>query len=177
MDAYQCIRTLRAVRSFRPDALSREAIERILQAGRWSGSSKNTQPWQFVVVQERARLEALSRCGAYAGHLAGAACGIVVVGEPGAGSLDLGRCAQNMMIAAWNEGIGSCIASLHDEGTARDILGGVPADHGVRTAISFGYPAPPDDLIQGRPRASVLPRLGRRPLAELVHWEQWTARG
>jgi hypothetical protein len=52
----------------------------------------------------------------------------------------------------------------------------VPADHGVRTAISFGYPAEPDDLIQGRPRASVLPRLGRRPLAELVHWEQWTAR-
>jgi hypothetical protein len=46
----------------------------------------------------------------------------------------------------------------------------------VRTAISFGYPAEPDDLIQGRPRASVLPRLGRRPLAELVHWEQWTAR-
>ena len=96
MDAYQCVRTLRSVRSFRPEALSREAIERILQAGRWSGSSKNTQPWQFVVVQERARLEALSRCGAYAGHLAGAACGIVVVGEPGAGSLDLGRCAQNV---------------------------------------------------------------------------------
>ena len=96
MDAYQCVRTLRAVRSFRPDALGSEAIEHILQAGRWSGSSKNTQPWQFVVVQERARLEALSRCGAYAGHLAGAACGIVVVGEPGAGSLDLGRCAQNV---------------------------------------------------------------------------------
>jgi nitroreductase len=81
-----------------------------------------------------------------------------------------------MMLAAWNEGIGSCIASLHDERTARDILGGVPADHGVRTAISFGYPAPPDDLIQGRPRASVLPRLGRRPLNDLAHWEQWTAR-
>src|SRR5437763_13832999 len=112
MDAYQCIRTLRAVRSFRLDALSREALERILQAGRWSGSSKNTQPWQFVVVQERARLEALSRCGAYAGHLAGAACGIVVVGEPGAGGLDLGRCAQNMKLEVWNVGIGWCCSRL-----------------------------------------------------------------
>src|SRR5438094_1216637 len=176
MDVYRCVRTLRAVRSFRPDALSREAIEHILQAGRWRGSSKNTPPWQFVVVQERATLETLSRCGAYAGHLAGAACGIGIAGEPGAGSFDRGRCAQNMMLAAWNEGIGSCIASLHDEGTARGVLGGVPADHNVRTAISFGYPAPPDDLIQGRPRTSVLPRLGRRPLHDLVHWEQWTAR-
>src|SRR5438552_17848662 len=99
MDAYQCVRTLRAVRSFRPEALSREAIERILQAGRWSGSSKNTQPWQFVVVQERARLEALKRCGAYADHMAGAASDIAIVSQPRAGHSALGRHAQNMMLA------------------------------------------------------------------------------
>jgi len=176
MDSYECIRTLRSVRSFRSDTLERAAIKRILQAGRWSGSAKNMQSWQFVVVEDRATLEALSRCGGYASHLAGAACGIVIVGEPDIWSFDLGRCAQNMMLAAWNDGIGSCIATLDNEEAARTVLGGVPADHDVTTGISFGYPNLPDDLIEGKPRQAVLPRLNRRTLDELVHWGRWNAR-
>jgi nitroreductase len=177
MDTYHCVRTLRSVRAFQPDALPREAIERFLEAGRWSGSAKNTQLWQFVVIQDRATLEALSHCGAFAGHLAGAACGVVIAGEPEIWSFDLGRCAQNMMLAAWNDGIGSCIATLSDQPAARAVLGSVPEEHDVSTGISFGYPAQPDDLIQGQPRRSTLPRLGRRPLGELVHWERWNSRG
>lgn len=80
-----------------------------------------------------------------------------------------------MMLAAWDEGIGSCIASLTDEEAARGVLGGVPADHVVHTALSLGYPAGGDGLIAGKPRAAVLPRLGRRSLDEVVHWEQWNA--
>lgn len=71
METTQCIRRLRAVRTFRADPLPTEALQRILEAGRWSGSSKNTQFWQFIVVQDRTRLAALAQLGAYAGHLAG----------------------------------------------------------------------------------------------------------
>ncbi len=174
-DAYECVRSLRAVRTFQPDPLSRESIERILQAGRWSGSAKNTQQWEFIVVEDRATLQALSRCGAFAGHLAGAACAIVIAGGPGIWAFDLGRCAQNMMLAAWSDDIGSCIGTLSDEAAARVALGGVPDEYDVKTAISFGYPVPQDDLIQGQPRNAVLPRVGRRSLTELVHWGRWNA--
>jgi nitroreductase len=177
VDAYRCLRTLRAVRNFGSEPLPAEAVTRILQAGRWSGSAKNTQKWQFVVVDDRATLQALSRCGDFASHLAGAACAIVMVGEPGVWAFDLGRCAQNLMLAAWSDGIGSCIATLHRQEDARRVLGGVPADHDVATAISFGYPARPDDLIEGQPRRSVLAHINRRPLGELVHWGRWGAAG
>ncbi|GAC1428034.1 MAG: nitroreductase family protein [Chloroflexota bacterium] len=173
MEAFECVRSLRAVRHFNSQPVERATIERILQGGRWSGSAKNTQHWQFVVVRERDTLAALSRCGDYASHLAGAPCGIVLVGEPGVWAFDLGRCAQNMMLTAWNEGVGSCIATLNHGEQARAALGGVPPNHDVSTAISLGYPAPADDLIEGQPRRAVLPTLGRRSLAEIVHWDRW----
>lgn len=55
-------------------------------------------------------------------------------------------------------------------------FGGVPADHAVHIALSLGYAAEGDDQSAGQPRAAVLPRVGRRGLDELVHWEQWTSR-
>ncbi len=151
-----------------------DVLEHILQAGRWTGSAKNVQPWQFVVVRDRQTLEQLSTCGRYASHLKGAAFAIVIVTQPGWGSsFDAGRCAQSMMLAAWAEGVGSCIASMSDEACARSALG-VPEPNEVITAISFGYPkkdAP--KTIEGQPREDVLAQIGRRPLNEIVHWEHW----
>ena len=174
MDTHQALKTLRAVRQFEERPLPDEVVEQILQAGRWTGSAKNIQPWQFVVVRQRETLVKLAGCGHYASHLKGAALGVVIVTSASwNGAFDVGRCAQSMMLAAWNEGVGSCIASFHEEGCARQALG-IPDDFRAQTSISFGYPqkdAPP--MIEGQPRDAVLASVGRRPLAEMVHWEQW----
>ena len=160
--AYQTILACRSIRHFTDTPISEDAVTRILQAGRWAGSAKNTQPWQFVVVREREALHQLAACGYYASHLRGAAAAVVLVTSSGRwADFDAGRAAQNMMLAAWTMGIGSCIASLHDEAQAS-------------IAISFGYPlkdAPQE--IEGRPREEVLATVGRRPLEKLVHWETW----
>ncbi len=173
MDPYQLILSLRAIRHFTDQTIPDEVIERILQAARWTGSAKNTQPWQFVAVQNRQTLKDLSECGAYASHLAGAAIGIILGTPPSYAAFDAGRVAQNMMLAAWSEGVGSCIASLSNEAKARTILH-MPNSYQAHTAISFGYPEPnAPHTIEGQPMQNVLARMGRRPLSELVHWEHW----
>jgi nitroreductase len=173
MDPYQMILSLRAVRHFTDQSIPDEVLERILQAARWTGSAKNTQPWQFVVVRDRQMLKDLAVCGAYASHLAGAALGVVLATPPGYALFDAGRVTQNMMLAAWTDGVGSCIASFHDEAKARSLLG-IPGDFQAHTAISFGYPQPDaPHTIEGKPIKDVLAYVGRHPLSELVHWEKW----
>jgi len=173
MDAYQLLVTLRAVRHFTEQPLPDDVLNRILQAARWTGSAKNTQPWQFVVVRQRETLQELAGYGRYASHLAGAAVGIVIVTPPGFALFDAGRVAQNMMLAAWADGVGSCIASFSEEGKARARLG-IPEGFQAHTAISFGYPLPEAPrTIEGLPREQVLASVGRRPLEELVHWERF----
>ena len=172
MDVYQAILSLRAVRHFTDQPLSDDVIKRILQAARWTGSSNNEQSWQFVVVRQRSMLENLAAC-TYTSHLGRAAMGIIIATPSGSGLFDVGRVAQNMMLAAWGDGVGSCIASFRDAAAACSLLG-IPDSFQAAIAISFGYPqedAP--HTIEGRPMKEVLARVGRRPLRELVHWEKW----
>lgn len=173
-EAYETILTCRSVRHFTGASIPDHTLTRILQAGRWAGSAKNVQPWHFVVVRKQETLDRLAACGRYASHLRGAAAAVVLVTSPGTWTdFDAGRAAQNMMLAAWTEEVGSCIASLHDEACARDVLG-VPASLQARIAISLGYPlenAP--KTIEGRPREDILVSVGRQPFEKLVHWETW----
>jgi nitroreductase len=169
MDTYQTILSLRSVRQFdlsRP--IDEAALQRILQAGRMSGSSKDSQPWWFLVVQDRERLQALSKTGDYAQHVAGAAFAIAVVFDPKfyRGEFDSGRTVQNMMLAAWNDGIGSCIASMHREDDCKAVLG-VPRELRLQHIISFGYPRPVDQSIPA------VQKRRRKPLNEIVMSERW----
>ena len=170
MDTYQTVVTLRSVRQFdlgRP--IDKAALQRILQAGRMSGSSKDTQPWWFIVVQDRATLQALSKTGDYAQHLAGAAFAVAIVFDPKfyRGEFDSGRTAQNMMLAAWNDGIGSCIASMHREDDCKAVLS-VPPEYRLQHIISFGYPLPVEQTIPAAPKRR------RKPLGEIVMQERWS---
>lgn len=169
MEVYEAIRTKYALRHFANKPLPDDAIRRILNAGRRSQSSKNTQPWQFVVVRDREKLIQLSQCGTYAGHLAGAAMGVAIASPDPATrwqiAFDLGQAAAYMQLAAWELGIGSCLAAIYEPDTARAILG-IPADWFFDAAISFGYPAP--DQPPRRPR-----KVGRRSFDEVVRWEKW----
>ena len=165
MDTLEAIRTIRSVRDFEPRAVPDETITNILNAGRWSGSSKNTQPWQFILIRDRDRLIELSHCGDYAEHLTRANLAIALLTEATKrAAYDSGRCSQNMMLAAWNEGVGSCIASMHREADARRVLG-VPDEYTIQQVISFGYPT--QEYVHA-PRKG-----GRVALADLVHRETW----
>jgi nitroreductase len=170
MNVSDAIRTKRAIRLFTDQPLPEAAVNAILNAGRRAQSSKNTQPWSFVAVRDRATLKALSETGTYAGHLAGAALAVVIVSVDPAQRwsimFDCGQSAAYMQLAAWELGIGSCLATLYDPDKAHALLG-VPADQHLNVAISFGYPAPDQQ------RPAVVQRGGRRPLEAVVHWEKW----
>ncbi len=173
MDVIDAIKTRRAVREFEDKPVPREIIELIVHAGRLSGSAKNRQPWQFIIVTERATLQALSECGPWCTHLAGAALAVVmaVVDMQDPPTLttpfDLGRASQNMILAAWEQGLGSVMATIYEPDKARAALG-IPAEWAVPWAISFGYPAPEADPRDRPPR-----KTGRKQLDEVAHWERW----
>ena len=109
MDAYRAAIDKRDQRAFLPTPIPEASLRRILQAGRMTGSSKNREPNRFVVVRDRGRVAAIAALGPQARWVAGAAVVIVLV-QTERHEFDAGRCAQNMMVAAWGEGIGSCPA-------------------------------------------------------------------
>jgi len=170
MNVSEAIRLKRAVRKFTPDALPKETVLTILNAGRRAQSSKNTQPWHFIAITDRPILEALAECGNYASHLAGAALGVAIVhsdpGEKFQLMFDIGQAAAYMQLAAWELGIGSCLASIYEPDKARTILG-FPQDQTLRIAISFGFPQDKDVLVN-QPQKG-----GRIALNDLIHWEKW----
>jgi nitroreductase len=173
MDVWTAIRTKRMVRDFEDRPLDAAHLERIVDAGRHAGSSKNKQRWDFIVVEDRDALRRLSEVGPWADHIAGAAAAVALVTpDPHApkASLSLtwdsGLAAENMLLAAWELGVGSCPATVYDEPRARGILG-YPDDRFCGYILSFGYPADPGELTRP-PKAG-----GRRSVDEVVHRERW----
>jgi len=172
MDAYACITGKREIRTFADRPLERGVLLKILDAGRRSGSSRNRQPWHFVVIEDRQRLRALARCGRFAQHIAGAAAAVVILVDAARDAFDAGRGAQNMVLAAWSLGIGSCPATLHRGDAARALLG-APGSKSIAIAASFGYPHPRGRGPLERAVLGVLTGRGRRPLASMVSWEEY----
>jgi nitroreductase len=170
MNVSDAIRTKRAVRKFQDKQLPEDVILTILNSGRRSQSSKNEQTWQFIAIQEKTILKALSECGEWAGHIAGAALAVAILTtEPTAKfqtMFDAGQAAAFMQLAAWELGVGSCPASIYDAEKSRGILGFPPLLH-LRLALSFGYPADENKL------SAVPKKGGRKALEEVVHWERW----
>ncbi len=166
----EAIRTKRAVRVFQDVPIPDDLVKAILNAGRRAQSSKNSQPWHFVVIRERTVLKALAACGQWAGHLEGAALGVALLSEDPANRFqilfDLGQSAAYMQLAAWEQGIASCMATIYNSDQARRVLG-FPEDLHIRFAISFGYP-----LVEN-PTPLPVKKGGRRPFEEVVHWEHW----
>ncbi|HET6745408.1 MAG TPA: nitroreductase family protein [Candidatus Limnocylindria bacterium] len=173
METWKAINSVRVVRQFADEPIAPEHLDRILNAGRRTGSSKNRQDWAFVLLRERENLRQLAKIGRYADHLATAPAAIALV-RPDARDehqlrtlmWDLGRAAQNMVLAAWELGIGSVPATVYDLELAGRLLG-LPADRRCDFLLSFGYPAERGVLSEPN-RAG-----GRLPLDEVVHQERW----
>ena len=172
MDTIDAVRTLRVIRDYRPQPLTEDEVRALADVARKTGSSKNTQRWDFITIRDRESLRRLSGTTIYAKHLpsAGAAIALVVPAPhpDHARSVlwDLGRAAQNITLSAWAMGIGSCPITVQDFGLAADVLG-LPPDRQCEYIIALGWPARPDDLT--RPQKAG----GRKPYEEVVHSERW----
>jgi nitroreductase len=169
MQTWDAITSRRNVRSYSDRPVSAEDLDRILEAARRAPSSRNTQPWDFVVVTDRAQLNDLADTWVGAGHVAASAATIALVIGDGADQarrvqFDLGQVTMTIMIAAADLGIGSGHAGVGDHEIADRLLG-LPAGRTCAFLISLGYPA-------GRPLAPIA-RPDRRPFDEVVHRGTW----
>ncbi len=164
MDAYRAVVDKRDQRVYLPRPVPAEGLRRILQAARMTGSSKNREPNRLVVVTGREGVRALGALSPW-GTWLGDAAAVIVIAQVEAHEFDAGRCAQNMMVAAWADGIASCPAHLPEKEVAR--LLGIPPDVHVNRVIGFGYVDP----ARATPPKSVA--RARKPLEELVHRERW----
>jgi nitroreductase len=165
------LRDLRAIRQFRPDPVPQTVLDDIYEITRWTGSAKNLQPWNLIVVRDRATLDQLSELEGYAKHLAGAPLGIVLVMDGDNeefATYDEGRLAERIMLAAAAHGLGSCIGWWTKPGReeAKRLLG-VPSDRIVRTILSIGYTD--EEARRALPKRTDT----RKPIAEFVHQERF----
>jgi nitroreductase len=174
-DVTTALKKLRQSRRFLDKPISQDIVRELLEVARWTGSSKNNQPWEFVVVDDKDTIKALSEAGAFTQFLEGSALVIMIVlkgAAPRSEAYDEGRLSERLMIAADSFGIGSGTGWFSTDDAqqrVREILG-IPQDHDVWQAVAFGYP----DLSQSQRATSA--GAGRKPLDELVSYGHYGQR-
>jgi nitroreductase len=163
------IASRRDERRTRPEPLPPELALRLLDAGRLSGSSRNAQPWTFVVPEGRPRIEELAGAVFVPENVlaAGLVVAILVHGK-GPVLFDAGRAAQSMLLAAWAEGIASCPNGIADVDLARRSLAATDDETPV-IVLSFGLPEKPRHP-EGHTAAEWSARANRKSLDEVVRW-------
>jgi nitroreductase len=171
METWDTIRARRNVRQFTDRSIAVGDLKRILDAGRRAPSASNWQPWNFVVVTDRAPLTELAKVWQGARHIARSAATVALIAREPEDErhrdllmYDLGQATANMMLAAADLGIGSGHASVADQERARGVLE-FPDGHVCVYLIGLGYPA-------DRPLRP-LARPDRRPFDDVVHWNRW----
>ncbi|MBA2295882.1 MAG: nitroreductase family protein [Actinobacteria bacterium] len=165
MDTYLAVASKRDERRYAEREVPPELVRRIVDAGRVAGSSKNSQPWLFLVVETPELLERLAGLVYAPENVLGAKLVVVIVTTRGRVGFDHGRAAQNMMLAAWNEGVVSCPNGVKDSDATSALLG-LEGEERPANVLSFGYPARPH-----RPERTAeqwAERANRRPLEEVV---------
>jgi nitroreductase len=169
------MKRLRQSRQFLDKPIPAEIVRELLEVARWSGSSKNTQPWEFVVVNDRETIRELSQAGAYTQFLDGSALVIVIVLDgvsERSEAYDEGRLSERLMLAADTYGIGSgtgWFSTPDAQQRVRDILG-IPEDRAVWQAVAFGYADP------ARSQRATSAQGGRKPLEELASYGRYGQR-
>jgi nitroreductase len=129
------------VREYDARPIPEEIVQRIVEAGRLTGSSMNGQPWHFVVVQDREMLQKLGKAVRTGPYIASAPMAVAVAFERSSpyGASDVSRAVQSMVLAAWEEGVGSNWAGFGGLDDAARLLG-VPDEYEVFAVLPFGYP-------------------------------------
>jgi len=163
LETLTCIRTRREIRAYLDRQIPDDVLLKILEAGRLAPSSKNSQPWHFIVIRNKDTLRKVSALTPTGSHIAQAPLAIAVVMD-GAKlpEIDGARAFQNMVLAAWDLGVGSCWVTNFYEDGVKDLLG-VPQRMKLVSVIPFGYP------VETRTKRKKV----RKPLNEIVHLERF----
>lgn len=142
MDALAAIRGKRDTRSYLDEPVPADVMDRVLGAARMAGSAKNRQPVRVIVVTDPETKVGLKAGGDFATWIDQAPVLVVFTVTAEAGprrQFDVGRHAQNLMVAAQAEGLASCPVTLHHEDVVRQLLG-VPAEVETPMLVSLGWP-------------------------------------
>ena len=166
------VRTVRQARQYAPDPVPEEVLADLLEVARWTGSSRNSQPWHFVVVRDKERLRKISALRSNINWVADAPLGIAIVlngASDVSEAYDEGRVTERLLIAARMRGLGGGVAWYGDESQqaeAKRILG-IPAERAARSMVMIGHPT---SIKDPRPTRAVP---GRKPLSEIVSYDRW----
>ncbi len=160
---FECVRARVEVREFKADPIPEPIIQKILEAGRWSPSQRNRQPWHFIVIQQRDTLKQLGALAASGPYLADAPLAIAVVTEGARAPLiDGTRAISSMQLVAWEEGLGSCWIGSIDRAGVKQLLN-LPDACELITVLPFGYPTDAAKALRKR----------RKPLEQIAHRERF----
>jgi nitroreductase len=163
MDVAKAVRTMLAVRKYQEKPIDEASVTKIVEAGRLTGSSRNRQHWDFIVVRDKEMLQQLGTLAPTGAYMADAALAIaVVVPDAPVGYMDGARATQDMMLVAWGEGIGSNWVGNMNKPEVKTLLG-VPDDKMILVVIPFGYPA--EKIGAGKKN--------RKALSEVAHAEKY----
>ncbi|HEX3722176.1 MAG TPA: nitroreductase family protein [Nitrolancea sp.] len=163
------MKRVRQIRQYRDGEVSEAELNALLEVARWTGSSRNTQPWHFVVVTDKELLTQLSQFRTAINWAAGASLGIAIAlngGDETQEAYDEGRVTERVMIAAHLMGLGSGVAWFLDQENEAKRLLGVPAEHTLHSIITIGHPVTSKDP---RPNPA---RGGRKPMSEIVSYNR-----
>lgn len=166
------VRKVRQIRQYRPDPVPEDALNHLLEIARWTGSSRNTQPWHFIVIRDQETLRKISQLRTPINWVADAPLAIAIVldgANPTSEAYDEGRVSERLLIAAQLLGLGGGVAWFGDESQvaeAKQILG-IPEARGARSVVTIGYPISAKDPRPGPARG------GRKPLSEIVSYEHF----
>jgi nitroreductase len=166
MEAFEAIRTLLAVRSYKDTPVPDDVVRRIVEAGRLTGSGMNRQPWHFIVIRERDTLRRLGALASSGSYVAQAPLAIVVATDRSRFAVsDASRAIQSMLLAGWADGVGSNWVGFGGLESARALLD-IPDSLDVLAILPFGYPA----------RAVGRGKKQRKPLRDVAHLEKYGRR-
>jgi len=166
------IRTVRQARQYRPEPVPPDVIGELIEIARWTGSSRNSQPWHFVVVRNKEQLRKISELRAAINWVAGAPLAIAIVLDGTnvtSEAYDEGRVTERLLIGARARGLGGGVAWYGDasqQAEGKRILG-IPAERTARAVVTIGYPVSTKDPRPNRAQP------GRKPLTEILSYDKW----
>lgn len=165
MDLFEAILGRRSIRRYLDKPVEEEKILKCLYAATWAPSAYNSQHWNFIVIRDTETRRKLAEVHRYGRFMAESPVVIAAIGDPSKSSFwreDLGAAVQNMLLAAYAQGLGTCWMGVADTPFEEPIkkLLGVPENLRVLCTISLGYPAEK-------------PSRGREPLKRKIHWEKY----
>ncbi len=143
MEVIEAITKRRSIRHFASREVEEWKLNSALEAARWAPSSKNCQPWEFIIVRDRKALERIAEESTYGKHIAQAPLAIAFVTDPSKSKrheVDGALATQNFSLAAWSLGLGTCWTGTMNREKVKEVLG-IPAEKNLLTVLPVGYPS------------------------------------